>query len=155
MIYIKEDRLGDFRKELLNNPSSINFETKSGKTALAIAISKLGYEFFNNHWTIKHGPGWAMVAELIEHNACLGSWINFRMFDEVLSYMKQIRMRRLACSASLRTLLGLKRFKRAPNIFNGANKDVMLLILKPLMQQAGQRVEWDYAERERQKRKIV
>jgi hypothetical protein len=48
-----------------------------------------------------------------------------------------------------------KELRNNPSSINGANKDVMLLILKPLMQQAGQRVEWDYAERERLKKRIV
>lgn len=154
MKYVKECKFLEFRKELQTNPLSINYETKSGKTALAIAISELRMDFIGGRWTVEYGFMWAMTRALIDHGACLGNWVNFRMYDSVLAYMKKIRLRRLACAASLRTLMGLKSFKKTP-ILNGANKDIMLLIFKPMMIEAGRRVEWDYEEREREKRRLI
>lgn len=155
MKYIHEARLADFRREMRDNPSTINYETKSGKTALALAISRLVmvWDGFLGRYTMENTITWRMTCELIERNARLGNWVNFSMFDNVLAYMKKIRMRRLACAASLRTLMGLKRFKKT-SILNGANKDIMLLIFKPMMHEAGRRVEWDYEEREREKRRL-
>ena len=156
MNHIVTKNLGAFRKELRDNPSSINHETKSGKTALALAIHNLRWHLHpKGYMTLEDTFEWIMVTELIQHNAKISTWIP-RHLDEkdVKHYIQKIRVRRLACSSSLRALLGLKKFKKAHNILSGANRDVMLLITKPMMREAGQRVEWDYEEREREKKRV-
>lgn len=141
------------RRELILNPGSINVETLSGKTALFFAIDYLRH----NHGTaiangVPDNRMWVICRELIEHNARIGRWCHFKIPDFIARYMQKIRFRRRACSATLRTLIGLKRFKRAPHIFDGANKDVMFLITLSMMREAGKRVEWDYDEIERAKK---
>lgn len=159
MNHIMTKNLGAFRKELRDNPSSINHETKSGKTPLALVIHNL-YIYNPAHRLFymvheKNTIVWCMFITLVQLNAKIGNWIpNYYFEKEVRDYMQKTRMRRLACSATLRTLLGLKKFKKAHNILSGANRDVMLLITKPMMKEAGRRVEWDYEEREREKKRV-
>lgn len=159
MNHIKTKNLGAFRKELRDNPSSINYETKSGKTPLALVIHSL-YVYNPAHRLFymvpqKNAIEWCMFITLVQLNAKIGNWIpNYYFEKEVRDYIQKVRMRRFACSATLRTLLGLKKFKKAHNILSGANRDVMLLITKPMMKEAGRRVEWDYEEREREKKRV-
>jgi hypothetical protein len=155
MKYIQDGNIMAVRKELRDHPESINIETASGKSALALAIVR----FNASNW------GWMIVdedrirktrliyQEIVQYGGCIGSWCNLDIPDEVSVYMRKIRRRRLMCASSLRVLLGIKKFRKPP-LLDGANRDVLLLITKMLYRESGTRVEWDEEDMAEKKKKL-
>jgi len=143
------------RKELRDHPESINMETQSGKSALALAIVR----FNASNW------GWMIVdedrirktrliyQEIVQYGGRIGLWCNFDIPDEASVYMRKIRRRRLMCASSLRVLLGIKKFRKPP-LLEGANRDVLTLISKMVYRESGKQVEWDEEDMAKKKKKL-
>lgn len=147
---VREKNVKGVIKELELHPGDINTETPWGKTALFYAISSWNDEMFmHGYCPIRR----AICRRLVEHGARFGNRV-CKIPPFLVKYMEKIRLRRTSCSKTLTTLLGLKKFKRAPRIFEGANRDVMNLITRKMMREAGQMEEWDYEEREQKKLKL-
>lgn len=148
---VKKKDIKGVIKELELHPGDLNAETPCGKTALFYSISCLKDDTFMHGFSVAR---WNICKLLIEHRARFGKCISITIPLYVTNYMEKIRIRRKACSKTLRTLLGLKKYKKAPRIFEGANRDVMNLITRRMMREAGQMEEWDYEEREQKKLKL-
>lgn len=82
---------------------------------------------------------WNIITCLIEYGGQLSP--GYRSSTEVVNYMLLVNRRRIRCAASIRVLLGLRRFKKA-SVFENVNKDVMQMIAKKLFCEAGRREEW-------------